>query len=95
MTATTTDLTQPPAGLSAPAGADRGELPRRLGFVHDSWVIARRGLRIQFGNPTPPVGPDAPWSSAHPGAYTMIWIVGLVVVCAPLAIRAYQRSIVR
>jgi hypothetical protein len=26
-------------------------------------------------------------------AYTIIWIVGIVVVCAPLAVRLYQRSI--
>jgi len=49
-------------------------------------------LRNLFGNPggTPP---DDPWSLAHPIAYTVIWIIGIVVVCAPLAVRAYQRSI--
>jgi hypothetical protein len=26
-------------------------------------------------------------------AYSVIWIVGIVAVCAPLAVRAYQRSI--
>ena len=50
-------------------------------------------LRIQFGNPVTPVRPGAPWSMANPGLYTVIWIVGIVLVCSPLAIRAYQRSI--
>jgi ABC transporter DrrB family efflux protein len=50
-------------------------------------------LRDLFGNPggTPP--PGAPWSLQHPLAYTLIWAVGIVLVCAPLSVRAYQRSI--
>jgi ABC-2 type transport system permease protein len=50
-------------------------------------------LRELFGNPNTPVKPGDPWSIAHPVAYTWIWVVGIVVVCAPLAVRAYQRSI--
>ncbi len=50
-------------------------------------------LRELFGNPNTPIRPGDPWSIAHPVAYTWIWIVGIVVVCAPLAIRAYNRSI--
>ena len=50
-------------------------------------------LRIQFGNPNTPVQPSDPWPIAHPAAYTVIWIIAIVAVCAPLAIRAYQRSI--
>ena len=49
--------------------------------------------RIQFGNPTAAVQPGDPWSIAHPMAYSVIWIVAIVVVCAPLAMRAYRRSI--
>jgi ABC transporter DrrB family efflux protein len=50
-------------------------------------------LRDLFGNPggVPPA--DGPWSMQHPIAYTLLWAVGIVVVCAPLAMRAYQRSI--
>jgi ABC-2 type transport system permease protein len=52
-------------------------------------------LRVQFGNPsTSPAVGDA-WSVAHPAAYTLIWIVGIVAVCAPLAVRAYRRSIAK
>jgi len=50
-------------------------------------------VRIQFGNPNTPSAPGDPWSIAHPMAYSVIWIVGIVAVCAPLAVRAYQRSI--
>ncbi|MGH9119053.1 MAG: ABC transporter permease [Acidimicrobiales bacterium] len=50
-------------------------------------------LRIAFGNPNTPTVPGDPWPIAHPTAYTWIWIVAIVVVFAPLAIRAYQRSI--
>jgi ABC transporter DrrB family efflux protein len=50
-------------------------------------------LRIQFGNPNAPIEPGDPWSIAHPAAYTVIWIVLIVVVCAPVAVRAYRRSV--
>lgn len=50
-------------------------------------------LRQLFGNPSGEFGADPPWSLQHPIAYTVIWIIGIVAVCAPLAIRAYQRSV--
>jgi len=50
-------------------------------------------LRYLFGNPGGHAPPNAPWSLQHPVTYSLIWIVGLVVVCAPVAVRAYQRSI--
>ena len=52
-------------------------------------------LRELFGNPNTPVQPGDPWSIAHPVAYTAIWIVGILVVCAPLAVRIYSRSIAK
>lgn len=52
-------------------------------------------LRVLFDNPNTPVQPDDPWSIAHPIAYTVLWIIGIVLVCAPLAVRAYERSIER
>lgn len=52
-------------------------------------------LRELFGNPNTPTQPGDPWSIAHPVAYTWLWIIGIVIVCAPLAVRAYQRSIDR
>jgi ABC-2 type transport system permease protein len=50
-------------------------------------------IRLSFGNPNTPPAPGDPWSIAHPIAYTSIWIVAIIVVCAPLAVRAYRRSI--
>ncbi len=50
-------------------------------------------LRLQFGNPTSPLGADASWPQAHPFAYTIIWVIVLVLVLAPISVRAYQRSI--
>ena len=50
-------------------------------------------LRLQFGNPNTPVGAHPPWPSVHPLGYTLIWIVAIIAVAAPLAVRAYQRSI--
>jgi ABC-2 type transport system permease protein len=50
-------------------------------------------LRHLFGNPGGIAPPDSVWPIAHPIAYTLIWAVGIVVVCAPLAVLQYQRSI--
>jgi ABC transporter DrrB family efflux protein len=52
-------------------------------------------IRLSFGNPNTPLEPGDPWSIEHPIAYTSIWIVAIVVICAPLAVRAYRRSITR
>jgi ABC-2 type transport system permease protein len=51
------------------------------------------GVRVLFGNPSTVAGPDAPWSIAHPTIYAVVWIVAIIGVCAPLAVRAYQRSV--
>jgi ABC-2 type transport system permease protein len=50
-------------------------------------------LRHLFGNPGGNAPPDAPWSLQHPVVYSLIWIVAIVAVCAPIAVRMYQRSI--
>ncbi len=51
--------------------------------------------RELFGNPTTAAGPNDPWSIAHPITYSIIWIVAIIAVCAPLAVRAYQRSVAK
>lgn len=51
------------------------------------------GLRQLFGNPTSEANPDSPWPMQHPVAYTWIWVFLIIAVCAPAAVRAYQRSI--
>lgn len=50
-------------------------------------------LRELFGNPNTPPTADDPWPLHHAVAYTWIWIVVILVVCAPVAIWAYRRSI--
>ena len=50
-------------------------------------------VRVQFGNPNTPIVAGDPWSIAHPLAYSLIWIVAIVVISAPLAVRAYERSL--
>ncbi len=52
-------------------------------------------VRAQFGNPNTPVQPGDPWSIEHPFAYSVIWIVGIIAVCAPVAVRTYKRSIAK
>jgi ABC transporter DrrB family efflux protein len=50
-------------------------------------------LRKLFGNPGSHPGPGSPWPMHHPIEYSLIWIVAIVLICAPLATRMYQRSI--
>jgi ABC-2 type transport system permease protein len=50
-------------------------------------------LRELFGNPNTPHQPGDPWSLAHPVAYTWIWVIGIVLVCTPVAVKAYSRTI--
>jgi ABC-2 type transport system permease protein len=50
-------------------------------------------LRNLFGNPGGRLPHTGPWSMQHPTAYVLLWTLALVLICAPLAIRAYQRSI--
>ncbi|MCW2966354.1 MAG: transporter permease [Solirubrobacteraceae bacterium] len=50
-------------------------------------------LRHLFGNPGGVAPTHGPWSLQHPVLYTVLWIVGIVLVCAPLAVRTYQRTI--
>jgi ABC-2 type transport system permease protein len=50
-------------------------------------------LRNLFENPGGVPPDDGPWSLQHPVAYTLIWIAVILAVAAPVAVRAYQRSI--
>jgi ABC-2 type transport system permease protein len=50
-------------------------------------------LRHLFDNPGGTAPPDAVWPLAHPIAYTLLWAAAIVLVCAPLAVAQYQRSI--
>jgi ABC-2 type transport system permease protein len=50
-------------------------------------------LRVLFDNPHAKVGADGPWSLQHPIAYTTIFAVAIIAVCAPIAIRRFQSSL--
>ncbi len=50
-------------------------------------------LRELFGNPGAAPFADSPWPLHHPIAYVLLWIAGITIVCAPLAVSAYQNSI--
>ncbi|MDZ7677515.1 MAG: ABC transporter permease [Acidimicrobiales bacterium] len=49
--------------------------------------------RQLFGNPNTPIQPDDPWSISNPGTYTALWVIGIIVVCFPIAVRAYKHSL--
>ncbi len=48
--------------------------------------------RQLFGNTGTAPLPHSPWSLHHPIIYTLIWIVGLLAVFVPLAVRQYKRA---
>ncbi len=50
-------------------------------------------LRSLFGNPGAAAHASSPWSLRHPVLYSVMWIVAIIGVCAPVAGRMYQRSI--
>jgi ABC-2 type transport system permease protein len=50
-------------------------------------------LRLLFGNPGGVGPPGSSWPQLHPVAYSVFWIVAIVVICAPLSVALYQRSI--
>ena len=50
-------------------------------------------LRSLFGNPSTLEGHRLPWSLQHSVLYSVIWMGVIIAVCAPLAIRAYNRTI--
>ncbi|HJV09626.1 MAG TPA: ABC transporter permease [Acidimicrobiales bacterium] len=51
--------------------------------------------RELFGNPSTLAGPGDPWPIEHPIEYSIIWAILIVAVAAPLAVRAYQRSVAK
>lgn len=50
-------------------------------------------LRILFDNPTGIPSQSTAFPTQHPVLYTWMWVIGLVVVVAPISIRVYKRSI--
>ncbi len=49
-----------------------------------------QAVRERFGNTDPRIPvPDA-WSMQHPGLYTLLWVVLILVVFVPLSVRQYR-----
>ncbi len=51
-----------------------------------------QAARELFGNTVPGLTVEGPWSIEHPVLYTLMWVVAIVAVFAPLSIRQYQRA---
>ncbi|WP_347352714.1 ABC transporter permease [Intrasporangium sp.] len=49
-----------------------------------------QALRTLWGN-SPPAGPEAAWPLHHPVLMTVVWSVGITLLLAPLAVRAFIR----
>ncbi|MGD9696283.1 MAG: ABC transporter permease [Thermoleophilia bacterium] len=70
-----------------------GTLPDGLRQIAE-WnpvTAVSEALRALFGNPRGDFGANPPWSIAHPVLYSFLWIIAIVAICAPLAVRQYQR----
>jgi ABC-2 type transport system permease protein len=48
--------------------------------------------RQLFGNTGSNPLPHSPWSLHHPIIYTLLWVVGLLLVFIPLSVRQYKRA---
>jgi ABC-2 type transport system permease protein len=48
--------------------------------------------RELFGNIPPDVPAPTVWPLANPELYTLIWVVGIIAVFAPLSVRQYRRT---
>ncbi|WP_084528463.1 ABC transporter permease [Nocardia crassostreae] len=51
--------------------------------------------RVLFGNTSPAFPPPDTWSMRHPVATTLLWVVVILVIFVPLAVRQYKRSVSR
>lgn len=71
-----------------------GDLPTVL-RVFAEWnpvSSVTQTARQQFGNIPPGTPEPTTWSLANPVLYTLIWVVIIVAVFAPLSVRQYQRA---
>jgi ABC transporter DrrB family efflux protein len=51
-----------------------------------------QAARQLFGNTGSVPLPNGPWSLHHPIIYTLLWVVGLLLVFIPLSVRQYKRA---
>ncbi len=69
--------------------------PLRVAAEWNPVTTLADALRILFGNPNTPIAVGDPWSIAHPILYTALWIVAIVGICAPVGVRAYEKSLAK
>ena len=82
-------------GLLGPNGAGKTTTVRVLTTLlkADTGSAEVVGLDVdKDARELPGTAPTEPWSMAHPTLYTLIWVVVIVGVFAPLSIRQYQRT---
>jgi ABC-2 type transport system permease protein len=51
-----------------------------------------QAARQLFGNTGTQPLPDHPWSLHHPIIYSLLWVLGILAVFVPLAVRQYKRA---
>ncbi|WP_372342047.1 ABC transporter permease [Nocardia sp. CC227C] len=54
-----------------------------------------QATRDLFGNTSAAMPPPDTWSMRHPVATTLMWVVVILVIFVPLAVRQYKRSVSR
>jgi ABC-2 type transport system permease protein len=54
-----------------------------------------QSVRVLFGNLSPTMTVSDAWSMQNPVAYTLLWVVIILAVFAPLSIRQYKRAALR
>jgi ABC-2 type transport system permease protein len=52
-------------------------------------------LRDLWGNAPAAASRGTGWATRHPAPLALLWIVGILVVFVPLAVRAYRRAAAR
>ena len=60
-----------------------------LAAACETLTAVTQASRDLFGNTGLGPGSDA-WSLQHPVAYTLFWVVGIILVFAPLSVRQYR-----
>ena len=73
------------------------KLPSVLRVIAD-WnplSAVTQAARQLFGNTGSVPRPDHPWSLHHPVLYTLLWVLGILIVFVPLAVRQYKRAAAR
>lgn len=51
-----------------------------------------QAARELFGNTNSKFPPPDAWSMHHPEIYTLLWVIGLLLVFVPLSVRQYKRA---